>query len=170
CFALSGTSVENHLGELWSLFEFLNAGMLGSASVFRLGGAGARNPDEETRTLLARALRPFILRRTKAQVAKDLPAKLEQTLYCELEPAQRRQYDELREHYRQTLLGRIERDAINKSTMKILEALLRLRQAACHPGLIDKKKVSEASAKLDTLLPQSAEVVVEGHKPLAFWQ
>jgi superfamily II DNA or RNA helicase len=168
--ALSGTPVENHLGELWSLFEFLNPGMLGSASVFRLGGAGARNPDEETRTLLARALRPFILRRTKDQVAKDLPQKSEQTIYCELEPVQRKQYNELREHYRQTLLGRIEREGINKSKIQILEALLRLRQAACHPGLIDKEKGSESSAKLDTLLPQLAEVLDEGHKALVFSQ
>src|SRR5262249_23245451 len=71
--ALSGTPVENHLGELWSLFEFLNPGMLGSASVFQL--SSARNPDADTRELLAKALRPFILRRTKEQVAKDLPAK-----------------------------------------------------------------------------------------------
>ena len=70
--ALSGTPVENHLGELWSLFEFLNPGMLGSSSVF--GGAG-RNPDAPTRSILAQALRPFILRRTKGQVAKELPAK-----------------------------------------------------------------------------------------------
>jgi superfamily II DNA or RNA helicase len=168
--ALSGTPVENHLGELWSLFEFLNPGMLGNASVFRLGGAGARNPDEETRTLLARALRPFILRRTKDQVAKDLPHKSEQTIYCELEPAQRKQYDEMREHYRQTLLGRIEREGINKSKIQILEALLRLRQAACHPGLIDKDKASESSAKLETLLPQVAEVLDEGHKALVFSQ
>ncbi len=168
--ALSGTPIENHLGELWSLFEFLNPGMLGSASVFRLGGAGARNPDEETRALLARALRPFILRRTKDQVAKDLPQKSEQTIYCELEAAQRKQYDELREHYRQVLLGRIEREGINKSKMQILEALLRLRQAACHPGLIDKRKTTESSAKLDTLLPQIAEVLEEGHKALVFSQ
>jgi hypothetical protein len=166
--ALSGTPVENHLGELWSLFEFLNPGMLGSASVFRLGGA--RNPDEETRSLLARALRPFILRRTKDQVAKDLPQKSEQTIYCELEPAQRKLYDELREHYRQTLLGRIEREGINKSKIQILEALLRCRQAACHPGLIDKKKATESSAKVDSLLPQVAEVLDEGHKALVFSQ
>jgi SNF2 family DNA or RNA helicase len=80
--ALSGTPVENHLGELWSLFEFLNPGMLGKASIF--GGAG-RNPDEKTRSLLAQAFRPFILRRTKAQVAAELPDKTEQTLYCDLE-------------------------------------------------------------------------------------
>ncbi|NOT62537.1 MAG: hypothetical protein HOP19_20215, partial [Acidobacteria bacterium] len=91
--ALSGTPIENHLGELWSLFEFLNPGMLGASSVFKLSGEGARNPDEETRKLLAEALRPFILRRTKSQVAKELPAKVEQTLFCELEPKQRKLYN-----------------------------------------------------------------------------
>ncbi|MBV9125583.1 MAG: DEAD/DEAH box helicase, partial [Planctomycetes bacterium] len=168
--ALSGTPVENHLGELWSLFEFLNPGMLGTASVFRLGGAGARNPEPETRALLAKALRPFILRRTKEKVARDLPEKLEQTLFCELEAAQRKQYDELREHYRATLLDRVSREGINKAKIQILEALLRLRQAACHPGLIDKSRTNDASAKLDLLLPQIAEVVQEGHKVLVFSQ
>ncbi len=166
---MSGTPVENHLGELWSLFEFLNPGMLGSASVFRLG-AGGRNLDAETAALLARALRPFILRRTKEQVARDLPQKLEQTLFCELEPAQRKRYDELREHFRRDLLGRVDRDGLNRSKMQILEALLRLRQAACHPGLIDKAKTAEPSAKLDALLPQLAEVLDEGHKALVFSQ
>src|SRR5262249_51517966 len=136
--ALSGTPIENHVGELWSLFEFLNPGMLGSASVFRLGNAGSRTLSDENRALLARALRPFILRRTKDQVAKDLPKKLEQTIYCDMEPQQRKRYDELRDHYRRALLGRVERDGINKLKIQILEALLRLRQAACHPGLIDK--------------------------------
>ncbi len=168
--ALSGTPIENHLGELWSLFEFLNPGMLGTASVFKLTGSGARNPDDETRKLLSQALRPFILRRTKEQVAKDLPPKLEQTLFCELEPAQRKLYDELRDHYRNTLLGRIERDGLAKSKILILEALLRLRQAACHPGLIDKERSKEASAKLDMLLPQLLEVIDEGHKVLVFSQ
>src|SRR6185369_4471210 len=124
---------ENHLGELWSLFEFLNPGLLGSASVFRLVDAGARNPDEHTRTLLSQALRPFILRRTKDQVAKDLPPKLEQTLYCELESQQKKVYEELRNYYRQSLLARVDSDGIQKSKMHVLEALLRLRQAACHP-------------------------------------
>jgi superfamily II DNA or RNA helicase len=168
--ALSGTPIENHLGELWSLFEFLNPGMLGSASVFQLAGSAARNPSDDTRMLLARALRPFILRRTKGQVAKELPEKLEQTLYCELEPAQRKQYEELRDHYRQSLLTKVELDGINKSKIQILEALLRLRQAACHPALIDKKKASDASAKLDALLPQLMEVLEEDHKVLVFSQ
>jgi superfamily II DNA or RNA helicase len=167
---LSGTPVENHLGELWSMFEFLNPGMLGAASVFKLAGGAARNPDEETRKLLAQALRPFILRRTKNQVAKDLPAKQEQTIFCELEPKQRKLYDELRNHYRNTLLDRIAREGIAKSKMHVLEALLRLRQAACHPGLIDKKRVDEASAKLDLLVPQLFELFEEGHKVLVFSQ
>ncbi|HQR33927.1 MAG TPA: SNF2-related protein [Blastocatellia bacterium] len=168
--ALSGTPIENHLGELWSLFDFLNPGMLGSASVFKLTGNSARNPDDETRKLLSQALRPFILRRTKEQVAKDLPPKLEQTLFCELEPAQRKLYDELRDHYRNSLLGRIESDGLGKSKILILEALLRLRQAACHPGLVNPDRSKEASAKLDMLLPQLLEVIDEGHKVLVFSQ
>jgi superfamily II DNA or RNA helicase len=168
--ALSGTPIENHLGELWSLFEFLNPGMLGTASVFKLTGTGARAPEEETRKLLAHALRPFILRRTKDQVAKELPAKLEQTLFCELEPKQRKLYNELREHYRNTLLNRIENFGLGKSKIQILEALLRLRQAACHPGLIDKKRAGESSAKLDLLIPQLSEVIEEDHKALVFSQ
>jgi hypothetical protein len=168
--ALSGTPIENHLGELWSLFEFLNPGMLGSASVFKLGKNSAGKLDEKTRSLLAHALRPFILRRTKSEVAKDLPEKLEQTLFCELEAPQRALYDELRDHYRSTLLRRIESDGMAKSKIHILEALLRLRQAAIHPGLVDVSRSDEPSAKMDMLLPQLSEVLDEGHKALVFSQ
>jgi SNF2 family DNA or RNA helicase len=143
--------------------------MLGQVSVFNLG-VGSRNPDPESRVLLARALRPFILRRTKEQVAPELPPKTEQTLYCDLEPAQRKLYDELRAHYRQSLLGRLDADLLNRSKIQVLEALLRLRQAACHPGLIDKDRKEENSAKLDMLLPQLREVLEEGHKALVFSQ
>ncbi|HVG22159.1 MAG TPA: DEAD/DEAH box helicase, partial [Blastocatellia bacterium] len=168
--ALSGTPVENHLGELWSLFDFLNPGLLGAASAFKLNGTAARNPDEHTRGLLARALRPFILRRTKEQVAKDLPQKVEQTIYCEMGSAQRKQYGELRDHYRAALLGLVDERGINRAKIQILEALLRLRQAACHPGLIDRSQFGEPCAKLDVLLPQLTEVAEEKHKALVFSQ
>jgi superfamily II DNA or RNA helicase len=168
--ALSGTPVENHLGELWSLFEFLNPGMLGEAKVLKLAGGLARNPGEEARALLRQALRPFILRRTKQQVARELPAKTEQTIFCELGDAQRALYDELRQHYRESLLKRVKQQGLGRSKMHVLEALLRLRQAACHPGLLDAKRVSDPSAKLDLLLEQLADLREEGHQALVFSQ
>jgi SNF2 family DNA or RNA helicase len=168
--ALSGTPVENHLGELWSLFEFLNPGMLGKSSVFKLTQAAWRSPDEETRRLLSHILRPFLLRRTKQQVLTDLPPKVEQTLYCELDRKQRKLYDELREHYRASLTQHIDRSGIARSKIQILEALLRLRQAAIHPGLLDAQRTGDSSAKLDVLMPRLLEVLEEGHKTLVFSQ
>ena len=165
--ALTGTPVENHLGELWSLFEFLNPGLLGAASAFNSSlGAG----DETARQILKRALRPFILRRTKDQVAKDLPPRLEQTIFCEMEKEQKKVYAELRDYFRQSLLRKIESEGLQKSKIHVLEALLRLRQAACHPALIDPSKIGPSSAKLDALIPQLLEVIDEGHKVLVFSQ
>jgi superfamily II DNA or RNA helicase len=169
--ALSGTPIENHLGELWSLFEFLNPGMLGSASVFQFSTNGTQKPDEESRAMLSRALRPFILRRTKQQVAKELPEKLEQTIYCEMDEQQRRQYEELRDYYRHSLLERVSHQGINKSKIQILEALLRLRQMACHPALVaGSVDAVTPNAKLDVLLPRLSEVTEEGHKGIVFSQ
>jgi superfamily II DNA or RNA helicase len=165
--AMSGTPVENHLGELWSLFEFLNPGMLGSASVFARAG---KNPDEGTRQVLGKALRPFILRRTKGQVAPELPEKTEQTIYCDLEGNDKKLYDELRDYYRARLLTNGTGENSGQYKIQVLEALLRLRQAACHPGLIDKKKLDEPSAKIDTLLAQLDQVLEEDHKALVFSQ
>ena len=168
--SMSGTPIENHIGELWSLFEFLNAGMLGSASVFNLLAGNSKNMDEEAKGLLAKALRPYILRRSKEEVAKELPSKVEQTIYCELEKPQRKLYDELRDHYRQSLMPKINSNGLNRSKIQILEALLRLRQASIHPGLIDESKSHGASAKLDLLVPQLMEVYEGNHKALVFSQ
>ncbi len=166
--ALSGTPIENHLGDLCSIFEFLNPGMLGRSSAFRLHAADPE--DKETRRVLADGLRPLILRRTKQSVASELPEKFEQTIYCEMGPEQQRLYNELRDHYRDSLLGIIDEQGMAKAKMHVLEALLRLRQAACHPALLQKAQAEDASAKLDALVPQLQELIDEGHKALVFSQ
>jgi superfamily II DNA or RNA helicase len=164
--ALSGTPVENRLTDLWSLFEFLNPGLLSGATAFTRSFGGNADPDDLR--LLGRGLRPFILRRTKEQVELELPPKVEQTIVCELERPQRALYDELRDHYRRALLGRSA--AWQQRKLQVLEALLRLRQAACHPALVDPRRQDDASAKLDLLIPRLVETLEEGHKALVFSQ
>ncbi len=187
--ALSGTPVENSLDDLWSIMEFLNPGMLGTSRVFRELSRGASASADLPH--IRRAVRPFILRRTKQLVAPELPERIEQTVECDMEPAQRTLYTGLLAHYREKLLGkdgRLERQGFNKSKIHVLEALLRLRQAACHPALIEVKpsaasfrsktsstrgmKNAEAgnSAKLDTLLEMLDEILAEGHRALVFSQ
>lgn len=167
--ALSGTPVENHLSDLWSIFEFLNPGILGSASVFK-EVTKSDLPDENECELLRKALRPFILRRTKLQVAKDLPPKTEELITCEMGTEQKKQYNELKQYYQKSLKEKISQSGLNNSKIHILEALLRLRQSACHPGLIDKKLINSESVKLETLVEHLLELKEEGHKSLVFSQ
>ena len=126
--------------------------------------------DKSAQQSLARGLKPFILRRTKQQVASELPEKLEETIFCDLGEEQAKLYDEMRQHYRQSLLGLVESQGLRKSKMHVLEALLRLRQAACHPGLLDKSLIDANSAKLEFLCPRLTELIAEGHKALVFSQ
>ena len=139
--ALSGTPIENHLGELWSLFEFLNPGMLGTSGAFPLMAGSRRDPDGETRKLLSRALRPFILRRTKDQVAPAscLPVPSRPCI-AKWRPAQRK--PSTTNSASTTAIPyytRLQRKGGRNAKMQVLEALLRFRQAACHPGLMDRK-------------------------------
>lgn len=168
--AMSGTPIENHLGELWSLFEFLNPGMLGNSTTFATFSKTAAAGDRQSLKLLAKAIKPFILRRTKEKVLTELPKKTEQTLQCEMSKTQRQEYDDLKEYYRAMLSKSVKEKGMNKSKIHVLEALLRLRQAACHPGLLDKKKSKDSSPKLDLLLEQITAIVAEGHKALVFSQ
>jgi SNF2 family DNA or RNA helicase len=153
---------------LCSIFEFLNPGMLGRSSAFKQHAADPTN--QETRRILAEGLRPLILRRTKQSVASELPEKLEQTIFCEMGDDQQRLYNELRDHYRDSLLGLVQEQGIAKTRMHVLEALLRLRQAACHPALLNRAAPEDSSAKLDVLIPHIEELLEEKHKTLVFSQ
>jgi superfamily II DNA or RNA helicase len=166
--ALTGTPIENHLRDLWSIFEFLNPGMLGRASIFKLHTS--EGADDESRKLLSQALKPFILRRTKKEVARELPEKFEQTIVCTMGKQQEQLYADLRDHYRNSLLGLVKKQGLAKSKIHVLEALLRLRQAACHPALLDEKHIDDPSAKLDVLGLHLSDLLEEGHKALVFSQ
>lgn len=164
--AMTGTPVENSVSDLFSLIDFTNPGML-SRNVqqrFQLSKGG----DEIAS--LAKALSLFILRRKKDEVLLDLPEKTEKVIYCELEGTERTNYDRLRDHYKMSLGEQMSENGLARSKIYVLEALLRLRQAACHPGLIDRQKMREGSAKVDTLVERLLEIREEGHKSLVFSQ
>jgi non-specific serine/threonine protein kinase len=168
---LTGTPVENSTIELWSQFAFLNPGLLGNLDYFREEFAGPieRKQDVETATFLRKLVYPFILRRTKDQVALDLPPRSEELLITDMEPAQRKLYIKTRDYYRATLLGMIDNEGLDDSRMKILEGLLRLRQICNHPRLVDGK-FRGSSAKFELLLETLQTLRAEGHKALIFSQ
>ncbi|HVR75685.1 MAG TPA: SNF2-related protein, partial [Planctomycetota bacterium] len=177
---LSGTPVENHLGELWSLFDFINPGMLGTYGAFKKrfvppprskGDDGAdRTVDSGSLNFLRRTLRPFILRRKKEEVTPDLPPKFEDTILCEMEPEQKLVYQDVKERCRNSVLAQVKAKGLARSKLHILEALLRLRQAACHPSLISDQYASVPSGKMTALLSMLDQVEDEGHKVLIFSQ
>jgi len=168
---LTGTPVENNAIELWSQFAFLNPGLLGSLEYFRQEFAVPieRNGSTEAAQALRRLVFPFILRRTKEQVASELPPRTARTLYCEMEPQQQHVYTHMRDRYRALLLGLIDEEGMDNARMKILEGLLRLRQICNHPRLVDSG-FTGTSAKFDELLELLETLRAEGHKALVFSQ
>ncbi len=171
---LTGTPVENNVYELWSQFAFLNPGLLGHLDSFKSEFASAiERRDEASQTTLQtlrRLIYPFIMRRTKEQVAPELPPRTERIIYTDLEPAQRKLYQHTRDYYRRLLLGLLEESQdINDVRFKILEGLLRLRQVCIHPRLVDPAYRGE-SAKFEILLETLETLQSEGHKALVFSQ
>ncbi len=164
---LTGTPVENRLDELWSQFHFTNPGLLGGRSQFV---AECADPIAEGRAGAAAALRkriaPFLLRRDKRTVAPELPPRTDIVLHCELGERERELYDALAAATRKEVVERLREGG---NVMQALEALLRLRQAACHPSLIPGQ-LADSSAKLERLLESLIEAAADGHRALVFSQ
>jgi non-specific serine/threonine protein kinase len=172
---LSGTPIENNLFEIWSLFEFLMPGFLGSQNAFQRGVVKPiRDGDVETLEYLRNRVRPFILRRTKAEVARDLPPKVESVTYCALEDEQGELYAALARKLRARVLADVDEKGMAKSQMSILDALLKLRQICCHPRLLKIEmpgfSANLPSGKFDAFAEMVVDIVEGGHKVLVFSQ
>jgi SNF2 family DNA or RNA helicase len=172
-FVLTGTPIENSLLDLWSIFDFLMPGYLGSVADFkrRYELPITKQNDQPAQGRLRERVRPFILRRTKSEVAKDLPEKLEQIAFCELTDEQKEVYQRILEQGRRNALdcgqGR------ERSRMAILTALMRLRQVCCHLGLLptdETREWKEPSAKLEYFMELLDQAIDGGHRVLVFSQ
>jgi hypothetical protein len=165
--AVTGTPVENRLEELWSQMHFANPGLLGSLGSFQQRWARPIATGEpEVAEALRRRLRPFVLRRTKAEVTPELPPRIERVLRCELDREERAVYDAILAATRDDVVQRL---AAGANPLAVLEALLRLRQAACHRDLVPGQ-TADRSSKLELLIEELATAVAEGHKALVFSQ
>ena len=171
---LSGTPLQNHLEELWSLFHFLMPGFLGGLSSFRqrFRRPIEREHDEFTRDLLASRVGPLMLRRKKAEVAQELPPKTEMLRSVELEGPQRDLYETIRASMQKRVQEVIAEQGIERAHLHILDALLKLRQVCCHPHLLDLEAAQsvEGSAKLELLFDLLPELLCEGRRVLLFSQ
>ena len=169
--ALTGTPVENNLQDLWAQFSFINPGMLGSHKYFKENFANPihKNNDKKKSEKLQKLAYPFILRRLKQDVAKELEDKVENTIYVEMDKNQEKLYNQTKAFFKKSILQEIETKGLSKSKFKVLEGLLRLRQICCHPALIQGSKAKK-SAKMETMLEYLEEAVKEGHKILIFSQ
>jgi SNF2 family DNA or RNA helicase len=173
---LSGTPLENHLGELWSQFHFLLPGLLGDEKTFnsQFRHPIERQDDPVRRMLLNRRIKPFLLRRTKDNVAKELPQKTEMIRRIELSGPQRDLYETVRLAMDKKVREEIDRKGVARSQIVILEALLKLRQVCCDPRLVksmpSRKNTAAVSAKLTDLMQMVDDLLGEGRKILVFSQ
>ncbi len=172
--ALTGTPLENRLSELWSLFDFLMPGFLGSLDAFhdRFEHPIMVQADDEVRTRLKRRIHPFILRRLKTEVAKDLPPKTEVITWVDMDPGQAALYREVLTESRRKVYDSIDKVGFNKSRMSILSALMRLRQVCCDPRLLKLPPgtLLPPSSKLERFDELVEELIREGHRALVFSQ
>ena len=166
---LTGTPIENSLRDLWSQMNFINAGLLGSLNFFKREYVIPieKKNDELVGEKLKKLINPFILRRTKKEVAKDLPEVSEQIIYCNMAEEQRHFYEEEKSGIRNAILERIEEEGIEKSAIIVLQGLTRLRQISNHPKLVDEN-YRESSGKFEEILRNAENIISEGHKVLIF--
>ncbi|HYG15992.1 MAG TPA: DEAD/DEAH box helicase [Bacteroidia bacterium] len=168
---LTGTPVENSIVDLWSQMNFLNPGLLGNFTFFneKFVTPIEKNGDEIQRARLQKIIDPFILRRTKEQVAKDLPEKYDQVYYCEMTEEQERVYESTKSLYRNQILKSVSEFGLNKSKLQILKGLMMLRQIANHPLLVQEDYLG-TSGKFDEINRKLSIALAEGHKVLLFSQ
>lgn len=168
---LTGTPLENSTLDLWSQMSFINPGLLGSQSFFKNEFVQPieKKGDLGKTAKLYSIIKPFILRRQKWQVAKELPEKVENVQYCAMTEEQEACYEEAKSFYRNEILNLIETKGINKSQMLLLQGLTKLRQIANHPRMVDEK-YKDGSGKLEDTMHMMLNAISEGHKILVFSQ
>ena len=173
-FVLSGTPVQNNTFDLYAQLNFCNPGLLGNQEFFKTEFATAidKYGDKEKSEQLRKMVFPFILRRTKEQVAKDLPDKTETVMFCEMGSYQQKVYDTVKEEYKLRILGKIDEVGVSKAAFLILEGLNKLRQICDCPSLLadaEKNRFKQSSIKLDELM-REIEENISNHKMLIFSQ
>lgn len=168
---LSGTPVENSVSDLWTQLTFLNPGLLGTQAFFNEEYVQAieKRKDEEKARKLQAIIKPFVLRRTKEQVASELPAKTEQIFYCDMSEDQAAYYEKTKSAYRNDLLSSMDDGTYAKKQVQLLQGLTALRQLANHPVMIDEHYASD-SGKFENVIHTLDNVLKGGHKVLIFSQ